>query len=197
MEFPFTDWVDFGRGHDDLNRRDPRMSPSYMANYTTTFMGDGVSGPFNTAGDAEQAFYTAFEQADLDAMHAVWNDSAEVSCIHPVGGHIQHGIEEVMESWRAIFSGRQRLSFILETLSRHDLDDLAVHTGIEHIRASGEQRVRARVAFTNAFRRTADGWKMVLHHTSMLADDAGERDSRGEDGGDDTGDDDAVPRLLH
>jgi ketosteroid isomerase-like protein len=128
-----------------------------------------VSAIFNSALDAEQAFYSAFARGDFGAMREVWSADAQVSCIHPVGGRILKGYEDVMAGWQAIFSGNQHLDFQIDTAMRHDLGELAVHTGIEHIRAAGEQRVRARVAYTNAFRRTEQGWKMVLHHTSMLA----------------------------
>ena len=38
-----------------------------------------------TAEQAETAFYTAFENADTDAMMEIWADDGNIMCIHPNG----------------------------------------------------------------------------------------------------------------
>lgn len=52
---------------------------------------------------ANEAFYQAFADGDLDAMAALWAEEATASCIHP-GWEPLFGRAAVMESWRAILA---------------------------------------------------------------------------------------------
>ena len=40
---------------------------------------------YATSRDAEQAFYAAFQKADLAEMMQVWADDDSIVCIHPMG----------------------------------------------------------------------------------------------------------------
>ena len=53
---------------------------------------------------ANDAFYTAFQAHDMEAMDQVWARGAPVACIHP-GWPALSGRDEVMESWRGILTG--------------------------------------------------------------------------------------------
>ena len=50
---------------------------------------------------ANTAFYSAFNDHDLEAMAALWSSSPELTCVHP-GWNVLRGREAVIESWRAI-----------------------------------------------------------------------------------------------
>ena len=67
---------------------------------------------FATALEAQNTFYTAFQNADLAQMMAVWAEEEDILCIHP-GGTRHTGIAEVRESWRQIFSAGPKLRFQL------------------------------------------------------------------------------------
>jgi hypothetical protein len=56
---------------------------------------------------ANEAFYRAFADGDLDAMDAMWAREAPVACIHP-GWNLISGRDEVMESWRSILESANR-----------------------------------------------------------------------------------------
>ena len=56
---------------------------------------------------ANEAFYRAFADGDLDAMEAMWAREAPVACIHP-GWNLISGRDEVMESWRSILESANR-----------------------------------------------------------------------------------------
>jgi ketosteroid isomerase-like protein len=120
-----------------------------------------------------QAFYTAFETADLDAMSAVWEHSDRVVCTHP-GWAMLRGWGSVSASWFALFGGQQRLQFIL-TEARVDLrGSVAVVTLDENLIGIGATGpgggVGGTIAALNLFTEAADGWRMIAHHGSPVVD---------------------------
>jgi ketosteroid isomerase-like protein len=120
---------------------------------------------FGSPQEAEAAFYEALERGDIDAMMEVWADDEEVICIHP-GGPRLAGYEAVLKSWAQIFASGQRLR--IQTSHEVVISGmmLTVHSVHENIAAQGEQRPSTPVVATNAYLRTADGWRMVVHHAS-------------------------------
>lgn len=118
-----------------------------------------------TAQDAERAFYRAFEQGDLEAMARVWDVTADVCCIHPMGKALV-GAEAVLEGWRGLFSSGQRLRFEIRPLSWQAVGDLVVSVLQEHIFVAGERGPRPPMLATNVYRHTPGGWRMTLHHAS-------------------------------
>ncbi len=113
---------------------------------------------------AEAAFYRAFQRLDLDAMRAVWLDSAETSCIHP-GGGLLLGTAAIIASWAAIFDNSRAPRLTTRLLAAHTDQNLAVHTVAEDI-ASGSGK-GARVIATNTFTRSRNGWRILSHHASL------------------------------
>ena len=120
---------------------------------------------YETPEAAEDAFYDAFERRDLDAMARIWDHEAEVSCIHP-GGPRLDDIDVILESWRAIFEGGQRLRFERAGVAPTTGTDVAVHCLHEVIRFGERFEQQGTVVATNVYRRTEQGWKMVIHHAS-------------------------------
>lgn len=120
---------------------------------------------FNTADEAEAAFYAAFSSADLETMKRVWADSAHAVCIHPMSAPL-YGHAAIIESWSAILQrGGGRISH--QTLYRHVEGNLAVH-GIEE-RLLLPQGVEARMHATHVYLRdAAGGWQLLAHHASPL-----------------------------
>lgn len=121
---------------------------------------------FTSPEDAEAAFYAAFERGDVDGMMNVWaDDDQAIVCVHP-RGPVLAGRQAVKQSWQTIFAHSPGIKFRiapqLQTLDSH----LAVHVVHEQIQLSGEKRRQHTVIATNAYRRTATGWRMVLHHAS-------------------------------
>ena len=114
---------------------------------------------------AEDAFYDAFERRDFDTMANVWDHEADVSCIHP-GGPRLDDIDTILESWRAIFGGSQRLRFERVGVARTAGTEVAVHCLYEVIRFGRRFEHHGTVIATNVYRRTQHGWRMVLHHAS-------------------------------
>ncbi len=118
---------------------------------------------------ANESFYRAFEALDMARMEAVWARNAEIQCGHP-GWRILRGWKPVMESWRRIFENTPRINFSLTDLSVEVSGDFAWVTLYENLISSVEgQNVGAMILTTNVFRKGADGWRMIHHHGSSVA----------------------------
>jgi ketosteroid isomerase-like protein len=113
---------------------------------------------------ANQAFYDAHEQRDIGKMRNVWEHSDRVVCIHP-GWPILRTWPMVEESWRRILEGPGRKQFILTNESVAIDGDLAWVTLDENLVAEGGTGT---VAATNLYARSADGWRLVVHHGSPV-----------------------------
>ena len=118
---------------------------------------------------ANESFYRAFESLDLKRMEAVWANDGEIQCGHP-GWRILRGWKPVMESWRQIFENTPQIRFMLTDLTVEVHGDLAWVTLYENLNSSLEgQSVAATILTTNIFRRGSDGWRMIHHHGSSVA----------------------------
>src|ERR1700716_4275880 len=80
---------------------------------------------FPTPDDAENAFYDAFERANIALMMAVWAESDDIVCIHPQGVRLT-GFEAVRDSWVQIFSGGAQLRVRTTEPRRFDGQSVAV-----------------------------------------------------------------------
>ncbi len=120
---------------------------------------------FPTPQDAEAAFYEALEASDLEAMMEVWADDEEIVCVHP-GGPRLSGYDQVRAGWAQIFAAGQKLKVQLSHQVALPGMMLVVHSVHENILVPGEARARPPVASTNVYLRTANGWRMILHHGS-------------------------------
>lgn len=118
-----------------------------------------------TPQEAEKAFYLAFEQVDPTAMLAVWDDGADVTCIHPMGQALS-GRDAVARGWRDILASGHRMHFTLIPLQFTEHGDLAVSLVYEHIRVDEETQARPPILATNVYRRTPSGWRIMVHHAS-------------------------------
>jgi len=118
---------------------------------------------------ANESFYSAFESLDIKQMESVWASDREIQCGHP-GWHILRGWKPVMESWRQIFENTPRIQFMLTDLTIEVRGELAWVTLYENLNSSLEgQNVAAMILTTNIFRKGADGWRMIHHHGSSVA----------------------------
>jgi hypothetical protein len=62
------------------------------------------------ASDAEfanEAFYLAFAEKDIQAMQNIWASNVTVLCLHP-GWPLLTGREDILESWRSILSNPEQ-----------------------------------------------------------------------------------------
>ncbi|MGE0483273.1 MAG: nuclear transport factor 2 family protein [Gammaproteobacteria bacterium] len=122
---------------------------------------------FASSLEAEQAFYAAFEAGDLEAMMRVWAYSFDIVCVHPAGPRLE-GVDAIRRSWRHILADPVLRSFDLRGRLVVGSDDIRIHTLEEHIGVPGSHLYAPPVLATNVYHRLDDGWRMILHHASML-----------------------------
>lgn len=111
-----------------------------------------------------RAFYRALSDCNLEAMDRVWLHAPWVRCIHP-GWELLIGWDAVRASWEGIFGNQP--SHIIEAgdVTVRFAEELSWVSAIERIRSRGSVSF---TAATNLFHRTEHGWRMVLHHASIL-----------------------------
>jgi ketosteroid isomerase-like protein len=127
---------------------------------------------------ANQAFYDAVENSDLDALESVVLDgplAESVAVVHP-GWPVLRGRGEVMRSFALIMANTDYIQFFLTDVEVGVDGDAAVVTCTENILTGGPAEddgsagslVGGLVVATNVFRRTADGWRLWVHHGSPV-----------------------------
>ncbi len=118
---------------------------------------------------ANQSFYRAFETLKIEAMEEVWAKDADIQCGHP-GWRILRGWGPVMESWKRIFENTPAVQFTLTDVKIEVRGELAWVTLYENLNSSIEgQTFSAAILTINIFQKTADGWRMILHHGSSVS----------------------------
>ena len=110
---------------------------------------------------ANEAFYSAFADADISAMVAIWAHEDEVACTHP-GWNVLTGYHDVMESWRAILEGSAPPNISCRDARVFIFGDTGFVTCNEIVNGSF-------MVATNLFVRTTDSWAMVHHHAGPCA----------------------------
>ncbi len=131
---------------------------------------------FDSPIEAEAFFYGALEKGDLNDIMSAWADDEGIVCIHPMGPALE-GQQAVRDSWQVICESGQSLTFNVISVRYEEADQLAIHIVREEISMASEPPKEALMMATNIYRRTDDGWRMVMHHASPGA--SGETVSEG------------------
>jgi len=122
--------------------------------------------------DASARFYAALNRmldGDSAPLADIWSHGAAVTTMHPIGGR-ETGWDEVRGSFEQVAQLASGGHAELRDQSLQVAGDMAYEVGIEQGQATlaGEQiTIEQRV--TNIYRREAEGWKMVHHHTDLSA----------------------------
>src|SRR5574341_1284788 len=126
---------------------------------------------------ANESFYHAFESLSIGQMESVWAKDSEIQCGHP-GWRILRGWGPVMQSWRRIFENTPSMKFTLTDLKIDVCGDVAWVTLYENLNSSIQgQNYSASILTTNMFQKTAEGWRMILHHGSSVSQPLDEDES--------------------
>jgi hypothetical protein len=110
---------------------------------------------------ANEAFYSAFNQKDPEAMDAIWARSVEVGCIHP-GWNVLRGRDPVLESWRGILGNPAQPRILTGGAAASFFGEVAVVTCRELVAG-------APLAATNIFILEDGAWKIVHHQSGPVS----------------------------
>ncbi|MEH6457006.1 MAG: nuclear transport factor 2 family protein [Cocleimonas sp.] len=125
---------------------------------------------FATAEEAESAFYSAFEMADIGLMNSLMADD-NVSCIHPNALPIIGRIA-VLASWQKILSSLAEPAFYPEVIHSSvegdEVGNTAIHLVAERIAADHKIGTETSLVIaTNVYIKQKNGWRMMMHHSSL------------------------------
>lgn len=119
---------------------------------------------------ASKQFYAALNSmlnGSAAQMDDIWSRNFAVTAMHPVGGR-EVGWDSVRESWEQVAQVSSDGQVQLGEQILEIAGDMAYELGVEkgQFKLADEQvNVESRV--TNIYRRDADGWKIVHHHTDL------------------------------
>ena len=117
---------------------------------------------------ANQRFYAALENLDLETMDAVWLHEDWVRCVHP-GWELLEGWEEVRESWQRIFENTRRMKVGVSDVIVHIEAGTAWVNCVEQVTSSFATGFStAWVQATNIYVERNGDWLLVHHHASPL-----------------------------
>lgn len=118
-----------------------------------------------SADDIEAAFYEALQTADIEKLMACWADEDEIVCVQP-GGPRLVGMGAIRAAFDAMFSNGNIRAWP-EGVRKIESLASSVHNVRERIEVLTEEGPReAYVIATNVYHKTAQGWRMVVHHAS-------------------------------
>ena len=118
-----------------------------------------------SADDIEAAFYEALQTGDIERLMACWADDDDIVCVHPGGPRVV-GSGAIRATFDAIFANGSIRAWP-EHVRRIEALASVVHNVLERVEVltpSGPDQ--AYVLATNVYHKTAQGWRMVLHHAS-------------------------------
>jgi len=118
-----------------------------------------------TADDTEAAFYEALQAGDIEKLMACWADEDEIVCVHP-GGPRLIGAAAIRAAFDAMFSNGP-IQAVPQRMRKVESLASVVHNVLERIDVMTPEGPRhAWVTATNVYHKTAQGWRMVVHHAS-------------------------------
>jgi len=120
---------------------------------------------FATPQDAEDAYYDAIEDSDLNAMLEVWEASEDIVCLLPMQPQVQ-GQGKIREAWGPLLQSGVKVD--IEVLHIHWIEagDLAIHYLREKVNIPDQPQQQPPIYATNIYRKDGSGWHMILHQNS-------------------------------
>jgi ketosteroid isomerase-like protein len=115
--------------------------------------------------DVEAQFYEALQTGDLARLMALWADDDDIACVHPGGPRVV-GPAAIRASFEALFANGT-IPVQPQRMRRVESASCSVHHVAERVDIrTAEGLQTAWVIATNVYFKTAQGWRLVLHHAS-------------------------------
>lgn len=127
---------------------------------------------------ANEQFYEAIENADMDLMRAVWVgqiDEESATCVHP-GQPAVHGLERVLRSWAVVCSRINYLQFFITDVRVRQIGYVAIVTCVENVLSELPGQDEDSLGFggshyeaVNVFKHDNDGsWRLITHASAPV-----------------------------
>lgn len=123
-----------------------------------------MSNSFSTPAEAEDAYYDAIDERDLEKMMSVWSPSPDAACLLPMQS-LQRGPQAIREMWRQMLDQAQGLDITINHMQWIDLGDVSIHLleELATVKGGGKQPP---IYASNTYHRDGDGWRLLLHFNS-------------------------------
>jgi len=105
---------------------------------------------------ANEIFYDAFSERDIQQMRSLWRNSDDILCIHPGWGALR-GYNDVLESWTLILGAPAKTKII-------PINPIATIAGAVGSVVCLEQIENNYLIATNLFLFEDKSWLMIHHH---------------------------------
>ena len=109
---------------------------------------------------ANDDFYKAFNNADMEMMENLWSTEQQVSVVHP-GWDLLTGLGEVLMSWRQILKNSTFKSVSCDNVWVNMMDNIANVICLEHLD-------EVELIATNIFSLDNQIWKIIHHQAGPL-----------------------------
>ncbi len=119
---------------------------------------------YESAADVEDAYYDAIDECDIEKMMSVWENSHEVACLLPMQP-MRQGREAIEALWRPMLDPRHGVEITVNHLRWIESGDIAIHLVEERIGA-GKGAPQPPIYAVNTFRKSGDGWRLLVHVNS-------------------------------
>ena len=120
---------------------------------------------YNTPQEAEDAFYDALDEGELNQMLSVWAESDDIYCLLPMYPMIQ-GRQGVADVFTHLFSLGHGVSLSIAHLGWIETDDIAIHQVEETILPSPSDTPPPPFYGTNIYRKDKSGWRLIVHQNA-------------------------------
>ncbi len=118
-----------------------------------------------TCEEIEAAFYEALQSGNIDRLMLCWADEDDIVCVHP-GGPRLVGAAAIRASFETMFANGSIRAYPEHVRKVQSLAS-AVHNVLERIEVMTNEGPRhAYVIASNVYHKTAQGWRLVVHHAS-------------------------------
>ena len=119
-----------------------------------------------TPDEVEATFYEGLREGDADKIMSCWADEDDIVCIHPGGARLL-GAASIRAAFEEMFSNGGTLQLDVTNVRHVHAVACAVHHVSERVEVVTQRGpVQAFVLATNVYIKTAQGWRMVVHHAS-------------------------------
>ncbi|MEJ2453018.1 MAG: nuclear transport factor 2 family protein [Candidatus Thiodiazotropha sp.] len=119
---------------------------------------------FTTPQEAEDAYYDAIDEQDIEALMSVWEASDEVLCLLPMMP-AQRGRSAIRNAWSGLLQAGTPLDIEVIHLSWIETPEIAIHLLEERVRVPQQAEAQGIYA-SNVYRKGDQGWQLLMHQNS-------------------------------
>jgi ketosteroid isomerase-like protein len=125
-----------------------------------------MSQVYSTPQEAEDAFYDALDEGNLEQLLSVWAEADDISCLLPMHPMIQ-GRQAVVDVFTQLFSRGHGVSLAIAHLTWIETDDMAIHQVEETVLGAPPDTSPPPPFYgTNIYRKDSTGWRLIVHQNA-------------------------------